>query len=86
MRQDLFTKINSKCQDFGVEFNQQKIRVDFESAPIGVIEELYPTVGMQLSLQSMSVEDAQTDSAVREHVRSVAALAHLPPADILEGW
>ena len=34
----------------------------------------------------LSVPYAQADGAVREHVRSVAALAHLPPADILEGW
>ena len=33
----------------------------------------------------LSVQYAQADGAVREHVRSVAALAHLPPADILEG-
>ena len=43
---------------------------------------------MQFSLQyiGLSVQYAQTDGAVREHVRSVAALAHLSPADILEGW
>ena len=34
----------------------------------------------------VSVQYAQADGAVLEHVRSVAALAHLPPADILEGW
>ena len=34
----------------------------------------------------LSVQYAKADGAVREHVRSVAALAHLPPADILEGW
>ena len=32
----------------------------------------------------LSVQYAQADGAVREHVRSLAALAHLPPADILE--
>ena len=34
----------------------------------------------------LSVQYAQAEGAVREHVRSVAALAHLPPADILQGW
>ena len=34
----------------------------------------------------LSVQYAQVDGAVREHVRSVAALAHLLLADILEGW
>ena len=95
----LFTKINSKCQDFGLEFNTQKIRLDFESAPIGVIEELYPTCRLsgcsfhfnqclwrKVHTIGLSVQYAQADSAVREHVRSVAALAHLSPADILEEW
>ena len=34
----------------------------------------------------LSVQRAQADGAVRVRVCSVAALAHLPPADILEGW
>ena len=34
----------------------------------------------------LSVQYTQADGAVREHVRSVALLAHLPPADILEEW
>ena len=32
MYRDLFMQINAKCQNFGLEFNPQKIRLDFESA------------------------------------------------------
>ena len=96
---DLFMQINAKCQNFGLEFNPQKIRLDFESAPIGVIKDLYPTCRLsgcnfhfnqclwrKVQNIGLFVQYAQADGAVREHVRSVAALAHLPPADILEGW
>ena len=88
----MFQKLNLKCEDLGLQFNPPKLRLDHEPAPICVINELYP--GCQLSgcnfhfnLQNvgLSVQYAQKESVVRGHVRSVAALAHLRPADVLEG-
>ena len=96
---DLFQKINLKCEDLGLQFNPPKLILDYDLAPISVVNELYP--GCQLSgynfhfnqclwrnLQNvgLSVQYAQKKSLVREHVRSVVALAHLRPADVHEGW
>ena len=96
---ELFKKINLKCEDLGLQFNPPKLRLDYEPAPISVVNELYP--GCQLSgcnfyfnqclwrkLQNvgLSVQYARKESVVREHVRSVAALPHLCPADVHEGW
>ena len=84
---DLFMQINSKCQDFGQAFNPQKIRLKFESVPICVIEDLYPTCRLsgctfqfnqclwrKVQNIGLSVQYAQTDGVVRGLVRSVAAL------------
>ena len=90
---NFFTKIHFKYNDFGLEFNPQKIRLDFESAPICVIEELYPTCRlsgcnfhfnqcMWRNVQNigLSVQYAQADSAVREHVHASGSCIGTPPS------
>ena len=96
---DLFQKISLKCEDLGLQFNLPKLRLDYEPAPTSVVNKLYP--GCHLSgcnfrfnqclwrkLQNvgLSVQYAQKERVVRELVPSVAALVHLRPADVHEGW
>ena len=96
---DLFQKINLKCKDLGLEFNSPKLRVDYESAPISVTNELFPSCQLcgcnfhfnqclwrKVQYAGLSVLYTQKESIVRVHVHSTAALAHLRPADVHDGW
>ena len=96
---ELFKSISSKCETVGLQFNPVKVMMDFEAAPISAVKELYPNCSIsgcnfhfsqclwrKVQKAGLSVQYTEKDSVVREYMRPVAALAHLPVRDIPDGW
>ena len=94
----LFKCISHKCKTIGLDFNPVEVMMDYEPAPINAVKQLYPDCSISgcnfhfnqclwRKIQKIGLSSQYTeDSVLREHVRSVAALAHLPMKDVTEGW
>ena len=95
----VFESISKKFDELlNVKLSPKVIKVDFEQIVISAIQQCFPeakVTGCNFHFNQSSyrrvqheglVQDYRENTEVQQHIRMVAALAHLPEDEVIDGW